>query len=312
MLTKVLNKVMVVAAICSTTMAFAQQEPVFTNYLAAPNVYNPAYAGSQDALNLTFLHRTQWVGFEGAPRSYFISGHSPIQDKNIGVGFSVLQDELGPEKSTNVFADFSYSLPLTATSSLRFGLKAGGMLYSNDLASLTRTEQNDDSFGTSISGEFLPNIGFGAFWQSEKFFAGISAPKLLNSEVTVDNGGKSTRIAATDRHYFLMGGGTFEVSPDITLKPSALVRLAGSSPLSVDVNVNAIFYDRLWFGLNYRLEDAVGASIGFQINEQLRVGYSYDFPAFQMDMVNHQGSHELMVTYDFVFTKGKVASPRYF
>jgi len=305
---------MVIAAMCSATFAYSQQEPVFTNYLAAPNVYNPAFAGSQDALNVTFLSRAQWVGIEGAPRSYFVSAHSPIEDKNIGVGLSFVGDQIGFEKYNNLFVDFSYVLPVNATSVIRFGLKAGGSFYSVNFADAQLNNGNDYEFNNGIDNQFLPNAGFGVYWQSDKYFAGASIPRLLQSEIegVSDTSGTASRISTNDRHIMLMGGASFEVSPDITLKPSLMVRMVGGSPLSADVNVNAIFYDRLWFGVMYRLEEAVGASIGFQLNEQFRVGYSYDAPMFNMNYTTHSGSHEVMLTYDFVFTKGKVTSPRYF
>lgn len=314
MLKKVLNKAMVIAAICSATFAYSQQEPVFTNYLAAPNVYNPAFAGSQDALNVTFLSRAQWVGIEGAPRSYFVSAHSPIEDKNIGVGLSFVGDQIGFEKYNNLFVDFSYVLPVNATSVIRFGLKAGGSFYSVNFADAQLNNGSDYEFNNGIDNQFLPNAGFGVYWQSDKYFAGASIPRLLQSEIegVSDTSGTASRISTNDRHIMLMGGASFEVSPDITLKPSLMVRMVGGSPLSADVNVNAVFYDRLWFGVMYRLEEAVGASIGFQLNEQFRVGYSYDAPMFNMNYTTHSGSHEVMLTYDFVFTKGKVTSPRYF
>lgn len=289
----------------------AQQEPMVTQYLQNPLLLNPAYAGSNDALTAVALSRLQWVGFKDAPRTHTLSIHSPIQDRNIGVGFTVINDNIGPISQTGLFADVSYRVNLTSVTSLRFGLRAGGNSFAARLGDVQTTDAGDIAFSQNIAGRFLPNVGFGMYLSSTKFFAGLSLPRLLTNSVEFNNAIQTERAYLESRHLFITAGGLFPLSPSLNIKPSVNFRYVGGAPLGVDINANFQYAEKIWFGLSYRVEDAIAGILQLQVNDQLKVGYSYDFNTSSLQKYNG-GSHELMLSYDLIYRRSNIKSPRYF
>lgn len=290
--------------------AKAQQEALFTQYMQAPGIYNPAYAGSKDALSATLLSRIQWTGFDGAPRVNALNIHSPISDKNLGVGLTVITDKLGPVTQTGFFADVSYNLVLSNTSNLRFGIRAGGNLFNADLADVRTDDNTDPNFKQNINGEFLPTFGFGAYFNSERFFAGVSSPNFLSNEVGVD-GISTGRAYQQNLHIYSMVGGIIDISPSVLFKPSVSARYVANAPLAIDVNTNFLLFDRVWVGAMYRVSSAVGGMLQFVVTDQFKAGYSYDYSTGNFNQVNN-GTHEIMLSYDFNYGGSRIKSPRYF
>ncbi len=286
--------------------AQAQQDPMYSQYQFNTLAVNPAYAGSTDALTFLALHRSQWTSFEGAPVTQTFSIHSPLKKREnmMALGFSVIHDKIGPSKQTGFFADYSYKLQIDEKTDLRFGLKAGGNLFSADLSDLALDDQNDVAFQNNISGQFLPNFGFGMYWTSEKYYVGASLPKLLRNELGSDLSSTSTSIENIfneKRHLFFMAGYTMKVNEDIDFKPSFVLKKVSHAPSSLDLSANFLMKKKLWLGLNYRFGDAVGAVVQYKFTESLRAGYSYDFTLSDMGQYSG-GSHEIMLRYD-IFQK---------
>lgn len=298
-------------ALLVSERASAQQDPMFTQYLQNPLTVNPAYAGSTDALTVVALSRIQWAGFAGAPRTNNISIHSPIQDRNIGVGLNIINDNIGPVSQTGFYADASYKLQLAPNASLRLGLRAGGSVFSAKIGTLKLNDQDDIAFSQNVSGKFLPNVGFGAYFSTDKVFFGLSAPRLLANEITFDNNVTTKRAYRESRHLFVTGGGLFKLSPSVNIKPAVSVRYVGGAPLSIDLQTNFQFSEKFWLGAMYRVNDAVGGLFQLQVNDQFRFGYSYDFNISALNKAN-SGSHEIMLTYDFIYRRANIKSPRYF
>lgn len=284
----------------------AQQDPQYTQYMYNMNVVNPAYAGSKESLSLTALYRNQWSGLDGNPVTFTFSGHSPISEK-IGLGLSAIKDELGPVSETNLFADFSYTLQMARTVKLALGLKAGVTFHDVGLASLELQDPNDPFFSQDINNTY-PNIGAGAFLYGDNFYMGLSVPNLLKSVHLDENGYK---YGSETNHYFVTAGYVFQLSENIKLKPSAMVKSAFDAPISFDANINALFYERFELGGSYRLEDSFSAMVGFQISPNLRVGYAYDHVISDLKAVG-PSSHELIITFDVFFSPPAILSPRFF
>jgi len=293
--------------------ALAQQDPLFTQYSQNPLTVNPAYAGSNDALSVVAMSRIQWTGFTGAPRTNNISLHSPIQDRNIGVGVNVVNDNIGPVTQTGFFGDISYKLQIGATSTLRFGVRAGGAVFAAKIGSLQLNDntQTDIAFSQNISGKFLPNVGAGAYFSTDKIFVGLSAPKLLANEISFDNTVRTARAYREARHIFLTAGGLFKLSPSVNIKPVLGLRYVGGAPVSVDLQTNFQFAEKFWLGAMYRLNDAVGGIFQLQVNDQLRFGYSYDFNVSKLRKYNG-GTHEILLSYDLIYRRANIKTPRYF
>ncbi len=284
----------------------AQQDPQYTQYMYNMNVINPAYAGSKDGLSLTALYRNQWAGLDGNPVTYTFSGHSPISD-NIGLGLSAIKDELGPVRETNVFGDFSYTLRLKNNLSLALGLKAGVTFHDVGLSTLEVQDPNDPFFSENINNTY-PNIGAGAFLYNDNFYLGISVPNMLKSVHLDENGPK---YGSETNHYFATAGYVFQLSENVKLKPSILVKSAFETPISCDVNLNALFYNRLELGGSYRLDDSFSGLVGFQISKNIRLGYAYDHVTSDLKAVG-SSSYEIVVNFNLIFKQKRIITPRFF
>lgn len=285
-----------------------QQDPLFSQYMFNTLAFNPAYAGSADVLTVLALSRHQWVGFEGAPSTQTFVAHSPLKGENMALGFTAITDKAGPVRQTSVLGDYAYRIRVGHDSQLAFGLKGGINIYRADIASLSTVEA--DPANVNIEGQILPNFGFGLFWHGERYYAGLSMPKLLENDLTSVSG--SALVTATEvRHVFLMGGYVFDLARDIKLKPSFLLRRVAGAPLSLDLNANFLFHERIWLGGMYRLGNSFGLLAQYQVNDQFRIGYAFDLTTTAIGAYN-AGTHEIMLNYDLRFSRSKTISPRYF
>lgn len=288
--------------------ARAQQDPLYNQYMFNTLAFNPAYAGSADVFTVMALSRHQWVGFEGAPATQTVLAHSPLKAENLALGFSAINDRIGPSHQTSAYGDFAYRVRTGTDTRLSFGLKGGVNIYQADLASLTSVEV--DPAKVNVSSQLLPNFGFGLYWHSPRYYLGASAPKLLENKLDAVNGTVVTTTSEA-RHYFLIGGYVFDLSRDIKFKPSFMFRAVEGAPFSLDVNANFLLRERIWFGAMYRLGNAFGAMGQYQVNDQFRIGYAFDLTTTRIGAYN-AGTHEIMLSYDFRFVKGRTISPRYF
>lgn len=284
----------------------AQQDPQYTQYMYNMNVVNPAYAGSKESLSLTGLYRNQWSGIDNNPTTFTFSAHSPA-GKNVGLGLSAIRDELGPVTETNVFADFSYTLQMSSSVQLALGVKGGITFHDVGLSRLELQDPNDPFLSENINNTY-PNIGAGAFLYGDKFYVGISVPNLLKSVHLDANGMK---YGSETNHFFATAGYVFQLTDNFKLKPSVMVKTAFDAPLSYDGNLNALFYDRFELGVSYRNDDSFSGLVGFQINENIRIGYAYDHVMSDLKALG-PASHEVILTFDLFFKPRVLRSPRFF
>lgn len=284
--------------------ANAQQDPHFTQYFDNTLFYNPAYAGSRDMLNVTAIHREQWAGVDGRPRSTTLSIHSPLPYESVGVGITAVNDMAGPIRQTIIAADISYSLRFKNKTKLSLGVKAGVNLLGFDRDKLYNAG-NPVSAMQQIENRANPNIGFGVLYHGPKFFFGVSTPKLIQN--TYDG----TDFNKEKRHYFATLGYIFKLHEKWKLRPSAQFKITEGAPFSMDASLAAIYNDRLWFGALYRLDAALGAFVQVQISPQFKLGIASDFGTQKLRQYN-SGTFEVLLSYDFNFLKKGVYSPRYF
>ncbi len=288
------------------TEIVAQQQVMFSQYMFNGLAINPAYAGSHDAISMTALARVQWVGIDGAPTTQTFSVHSPVPEKNIGLGGLFVRDNIGVTTQTSFFASYSYRLE-TSIGILSMGLHAG---FSDTQLRYTDLGVDDENL-LSDGRSFDPNFGAGIYFQNQKFYGGISIPFLLKNNPQ-DQGGVSDDIGIQQiQHYYLTAGAIFDLSPLVRVKPNLLVKSVPGAPIEFDLNANVILDDRLWLGMSYRSLDAISLLIEIQLNNQLRLGYAYDITLTELKQIS-SGSHEVMLNYRFVFPKHKIVTPRYF
>ncbi len=286
----------------------AQQNIQFTHYMYNNLSINPAYAGSHQALNITGIFRKQWVGLDGSPLTTNIYAHAPIF-KGLSVGLNLTHDEIGPIKYTTPNLSLSYGFRVSQKSTLAFGTSAKLNHYNGSISTLSATDPGDQFLLLAPGNHNAFNVGAGAYLYSDKYYVGFSAPDLLTDQL--ENFYPNSTNEVLQRHYYLMGGAIFDLSGSVKFKPSAQLKLTKNAPLSLDLSGQFLLKEKLWLGAMYRLGDAIGILVGYQFNEQLKAGYSYDFTLTKLRSVN-SGSHELFISYDFFFRKKQVISPRYF
>ena len=293
--------------------ASAQQEAMFTHYSFNTLAVNSGYAGSRDALTVTGLHRSQWVNFPGAPTTQTLTVHAPVANEKIGLGFSLLRDQIGPTSQTGINADFAYKIKL-GNGKLAFGLKAGLNMRTSNLSSEVLTgETGDAAFQNDVQSELLPNFGFGLYYSTSKFYVGLSTPKLLENDLAT--GTTSSISSREQRHYFFIAGAVFPLneSGSIKLRPTTFFKVTQGAPAELDLTALFYFQDKYWVGPMLRTTDAFGILAGLNITDQFSFGYSFDWSFGNKTATYNAGSHELMLRYDFIFKdKGNILSPRYF
>jgi len=301
---------LVILLLFSVRESFAQQDAMYTQYMENLITVNPAYAGSKDVLSMMVVSRNQWVSLPNAPVSRTFSMHSPIKQTNMGLGLSILADHVGPIKQTGVYADYSYRLFFSNKLTLGLGLKAGVNFYEAGLKILETNDPDDPVFAQDINRSFLPNLGVGAFFYTDKYYIGLSVPKLIQNEIN-KNGFSVQNISREQMHIFFMSGYVFDINRIVKFKPSILTKYVKNAPLSLDLNGTFLFYEKLWTGVMYRIGDSFGGVVKIQATSQIKIGYSYDLPINRLGAYNN-GTHEVMISYDFNRTGGRLRSPRYF
>jgi type IX secretion system PorP/SprF family membrane protein len=290
-------------------VSLGQQDPMFSQYMFNTLVINPAYAGSADRVSAVAIHRSQWVKFEGAPITQTVSVHSPLRVEALSVGGSIINDKYGPVRQTAIFGDVSYRI-FFPKSKLAFGLKTGMNLFSANLMDLNPLVAGDDAFQTNIKTKVLPNFGFGAMWYSKRWFIGLSAPRLIQNKLL--SSGLPDFINNKERiHGFLIAGYVWDINPYLKFKPTILLKAVNGAPPGVDVTANFLFFDKLWAGMMYRWNDAVGMLVQYEINNKLKIGYAYDYILSDLSRYT-SGSHEIMIGYDLGQGFRGDVSPRYF
>lgn len=297
----------------------AQQDPQYTQYMYNTQVVNPGYAGSREALSFGLLYRTQWVGLDGAPKTGTFTVNSPIGSlENMGLGLSIVRDELGPSIESNVTIDYSYTINTSDDGKLAFGLKAGLDLLDVDFTKLNISDPGD-VFETNIDNRIQPQIGAGVYYYTEKFYAGLSVPNFLTTkhfdESTLDdiqNGGFNGSVTAAERlHYFLIAGYVFDLNENLKFKPATLVKAVSGAPLQWDVSANFLLYEKVTLGAAYRWSAAMSAMVGFQASDEIFIGFGYDYQTTDIEDFS-DGSYELMVRFDLFKKPERVLTPRFF
>lgn len=289
--------------------AHAQQDPQFTQYMYNTVNINPAYAGSRGSLSIFGLHRSQWVGVEGAPQTNAFSVNTPLGESKLGLGVSFLNDKLGIMDENTISVDLSYTLDLNNRGSrLSFGMKGSANLLNVEYSRLLTYNPNDPNFQKDIDSQFTPNIGAGIYWHTEKSYLGFSVPNFLETTRYDDN----IRSTMQQRlNYYFMGGHVFELNPTLKFKPAFLLKAVDGAPLQADITANFLINDKFTVGGAYRLDAAWSGLIGFQVTDGLFIGYSYDGETTKLSNYSN-GSHEVFLRFELFNKYRRVSSPRFF
>ena len=300
----------ILVLVIAANASFAQQDPMYTQYIFNTQTINPAYAGTWESLGFMALARQQWAGWDGAPQTYTFSIQSPMKNEKVALGLNVISDKLGREKRFGINADYSYMVRLSEETKLRMGLKGGFTAYSNNLQEyVLYPGVNDPMFQGEIDNKFRPNFGVGFFMYNPKYFVGFSIPKILQNDF--DSNYNNYSVQAEMRHYFLEAGVVFDLGENVKFKPTVLTKATWNAPVEFDLTANFLLIDRFWIGATYRTNDAVGAIAQWIISNKLRLGYAFDYSTTKLQNF-HNGTHEIMISYELRTLKELVTSPRYF
>ena len=326
-----LSRVQYMTALAFATLAgiqtvYAQQEVQYSQYMFNMLAVNPAYAGSRDVLSMTGLYRQQWVGIEGAPSTQSFTIDMPIKKEKVGVGLQAYNDQIGVFKNTGVYASYAYRVKVSQKITLSMGIQGGVTNLSGNLLNVQRTlsgTDTDPAFSGNIS-KWLPNVGVGLYLSNDRGYIGISCPSVIQNRFKDGNTTKSSdSVARQDRHYFLMLGFVIPLGSSLALKPSILAK-ATRDAAAIDFNLNLWIKDRIAIGGSWRTNnknftspfgnlngDAAIGMLEIQATDQFRLGYAYDF-ALNGLRSQQNGSHEVMLRYEFGYRKAKILTPRYF
>ncbi len=315
--------------------SFGQQDAMYTKYMFNSLVYNPAYAGSKGYMSVILLHRTQWWSIPGAPYSQTFSIHSPVGNRRVGVGFSASHDVIGPTRAIEANLSYAYHLPM-GKANLSIALQGGATNWRSDLTKLDIDNTQDDAFSELETNYWLPNFGMGLYFYTEKFYLGLSSPKLIQYDLRKEN--LNTAIWAKQyRHFYLSTGLALPLSgDDLVFKPSILVKsvaLASSfnkdvafqsigAPTEIDIDLSVLFQQTLWIGVSFRTAieafiddtssyDSADIWVAFYLANGIRIGAAYDYPLSEIRQVA-MGSFEVMLGYEFNFITKEVVTPRFF
>lgn len=290
----------------TATQAWSQQRMQFSQYMFNGLILNPAYAGVEEVLSITALHRTQWSGVDGAPVTQTLSAHSLVPGKNMGIGLSLVNDKIGIHKNLSAAASYAYHLQVGKVSWISFGLQAGLHNQKSDYGSLGSAAGNDPMVASSSISEMSFDVGAGMYFRSKDLHIGLSAPELLPQKWAVND---STMMKWDKKNYFLFSKYTFHLSDRIDLEPGFLLKYFGETPLSADININSVFNKVVTFGVSYRIDESIDVLLSAKVTPQFRFGYAYDYGIGKVPKVG-SGSHEIMLNYRFQYEYDQVDSPR--
>ena len=287
----------------------AQQDAQYTQYMYNTVSVNPGYTGSRGHLSIAALHRSQWVGLDGAPKTQTLNIHSPVGHNGVGMGMSIVNDEIGPTSETYLDIDFSYTVKTSDEGKLSFGLKASGHLLDIRFSELNQFAP-DQTLEQDIDNKFSPNFGAGVYYHTNKFYAGLSVPRFLQTSHFEES---SLSTAKEQMNFYLITGYVFDLNTDLKFKPTILSKVVQGAPLQIDLSANFMLNDKFILGAAYRWDAALSGMIGFQLNESFLIGMAYDREITELgNAAFNDGSFEIIFRYDFIKTKGYLKSPRFF
>ncbi len=297
---------------------WAQQEAHYTNFMYNQQLYNPAVVGSRNTPSFMALHRSQWIGFDGAPMSQVVSFQSPIMNQRAGLGGTMSRYSIGLSYAWYGSVAYSYNLRLTEDLSLRLGMQATleylGIDFDDDRVVVVTNFDESLKAGQFLN-EYAANVGVGAYLTyKDLFYFGVSSPQLLPNDIGLND--LATTTAQLNPHRYINMGAAIPINEQLELMPNFMMKYVDNAPLSFDINFSLRYAKKVTGGLSYRTGgnnkgDSIDGLVFFQISQKFGAGLGYDYTL--SDIRTHQsGSLEVMLRYDLRTDEGDLENPRYF
>lgn len=305
----------------------AQQKPHYTQYILNNYILNPALSGIENYADLKMSARDQWVGLNGAPKTFYLTVHAPIGKKDFktttssynipgenprgnaywqnytasephhGVGASIINDKTGNYSRFTANVSYAYHLGLNATTNISMGFSGGISKINFDRSKATPADPNDPAIGTgnSIIYNIRPDLNAGVWLYSGDYFVGLSAQQIIPQKVAFVDENLGFKLVP---HLFATAGYRYLLNDDINAIPSIMIKYVSGSPTTpqFDVNLKLQYQDLLWAGGSYRFQDGYAAMIGLNVGNTFNVGYAYDFTKTALNTTS-RGTHELIIGF---------------
>jgi type IX secretion system PorP/SprF family membrane protein len=281
-----------------SNLLFAQQEPIFTQYMFNPFMINPAVAGTNNYYQIRLNSRFQWAGITDAPVTNCLSAYGPSSGKNkdMGYGGYIISDVTGPTSRTGFYGGYAYNISVNNEIRLSMGLSAGLVQYKIDGSKITSADSNDPVMQGGVSSQLVPDASVGLYLYASNFQVGFSAQQLINNKLKIYD--TQTGLSKLKSHFNLTGGYKYFIDRDWAIEPTAIIQGVGPVPLQLDLTGKVIYQSLVWGALAYRTADAVSILIGYAYQKKIYIGYSYDIGVSAIHKYQ-SGSHEIMINYHF-------------
>lgn len=294
------------------TLSFAQQDPQFNQYYFNPVLVNPAYAGTRGMMSMVGVHRSQWLGFDGAPTTQSFAIHTPTRNKKMGVGLQMFNDRVGPKNTFAISGIYAYKIRV-GRGKLGFGLRASLYNYTFDWGKIEYKETNSGyALNQGRESYLTPSFDFGMYYHDKFNYIGLELSHLNQGKLGIE--AQNVNLESTSRQNaqaILIAGKAFRINRDVVFKPSLLARYSYNLPFFFDLNASFLLKNKIWLGASYRRGYGAVLVFEYNINKALRIGYSYDVSVTTLNRQNF-GSHEIFIGYDINLFRSRVISPRYF
>lgn len=279
------------------TVAFPQQLPMYTQYMLNDYVFNPAVAGTNEYYQAKSNNRYQWIGITDAPRTYILSVYGPHRTRDMGFGGYVFNDVTGPTSRTGIYGSYAYNVIIKDEIRFSSGLSLGVLQYKIDGSKIILHDSGDQTLDNGMYVDYMPDASLGLYVYNSTWSAGLSVNQLFNNNI----GFKEVEHLGINKiksHFMLHGAYLYNISRDFDIEPSLLLKFVSPAPLQADINLRAFYKKMFWLGFSFRTKDAYAVTLGYNYQDQLMFGYSYDITTTNLRNYSH-GTHELMLGIRF-------------
>lgn len=299
-------KIGFILLLCPTSVE-AQQQVQFTQYMYNTMSVNPAYVGTGSRLEGHLIHRSQWVGLDGAPTTQNFGIQGAVNEK-VGLGLNFTNDRIGPVNQCYLNGSASIKLKLSTSVKLAVGLNGGLDVLNIDWSKGNAQNVNDQTIQNNIRNRVRPLIGAGTYLYGDNWYFGFSSPNFIQKDTYSE---QDQAVINSNIHWYFIGGYVFQLTDNVKFKPAVLGKLVQGAPLTVDLSANFLFNDTYTAGVAYRYNDAISLLLGMNIKKAFFIGYSYDITMTRLRKYNG-GSHDIILKYTLFTQKQSARSPRFF